>query len=154
MRVGSIFGLTGIVLDGLAPRRKSSLRWAVPVVTLLALVGLPLYFGAEPPIASAQLSTRGVVDESVPRVPGEIVVRFKNRPSLSEARATTAEHGLVHAKTLDVIGLNLLRSDPGDEIAAIRRLQNDPRVEFAEPNYRTRALLVPTDASYPSQYDM
>jgi serine protease len=55
------------------------------------------------------------------------------------------------AGKLDQIGNAALR-DRWETLMAIKTLRKDPRVQYAEPNYRVRAFATPNDEAYPIQY--
>lgn len=62
-------------------------------------------------------------------------------------------HGRLGAAT----GKGALMKDPGlrsrwETLLAVKSLRRDPAVEYAEPNYRLRASLVPDDESFPLQW--
>ncbi len=134
-------------------RPRLIIRWLVTIVGTAALMGVPSHNSTLHGVAIAQGVTRGVVMESAERVPGNVVVRYSTSVPGTQLNLL-AEHGLTHVHSIAEIGLHLVRTEPGNELHAIRRLQADPRVAFAEPNYIAHAVAVPSDPSYPHQYDM
>lgn len=102
-------------------------------------------------------------------MPGAVIVKFREvslqpappptdpgravrlvDPGRAAAEAVAREHGLAYEKPFPALGVHLLQAAPGEEIAAVRRLQADGRVEFAEPDYMARAAshLIPSDPFY------
>lgn len=97
-------------------------------------------------------------------VPGELIVEFAaqtSRPSGSShaAQSQTLEHQVASAYHLTVVrsgggeGPSLVRA--ADASAALAALRADPRVQFAERNYRVYPLRAPTDPCYaPEQWNL
>lgn len=111
--------------------------WAVTMV----LLGLAL-----PPAASAEGRSEEALAalDWAQHVPDEILVQFRAGASRTEKNAARRRLGAEHLETVvserqreDGGGnLDLLRIPPGRGIAeAVRGLESDPAVEFAEPNW-------------------
>jgi len=130
-------------------------RLPVVAVAVLLFTVLPPAYGAVTFAAGSQVSAQGVVDESRPRVSGELIVKYRSDASSEDRQNLRQQHRLAHAMSINALGLNLLKTAPGDdELTIVRRLQADPRVELVEPNYKVYASAVPTDPSYSQQWDM
>jgi subtilisin family serine protease len=82
-------------------------------------------------------------------VPGQVIVQFKDGLSAS-ARGTAraaADVDVVRAMRQD--GQQLLQVQPGQTVAgAIRELETDPRVVYAQPNHIYHATAVPNDPAF------
>ncbi len=87
-------------------------------------------------------------------VPGEILVRWQDHVPAAEIEATLATEGLERIDTIDALKIDRLRVPVGRERQIIARLQADPRVAFAEPNYIARAAGIPNDPDYWRQWNL
>lgn len=134
----------------LSSRVRPFLSVALAVVVLTP--GISRTYGADlPPPAAGGVpaASRGLVDQSLERVPGQVVVRFFPSAAAS-APDILSQHGLARLQSIPSLGIDLVQAAREEEMIAIRRLQADTRVEFAEPNYVARAAghLIPTDPLY------
>ena len=87
-------------------------------------------------------------------VPGEVLVRFRREASTPSRGAMRLE---VAAETRQrfASGAELWRLGPGLEVSeAIRRLEDKPGIEYAEPNYLLQATRIPDDPLFPQQYSL
>ena len=122
--------------------RARALR-SVWVLVLSTLLLLPV--GA----ASVEAASR----KEPKRVPGEILVGFERFVSEDErtralARVGASEKGTRAQKWLAKIEAKLVRVDPERLELVLKRLQDDPRVRYAEPNYVVSAEATPNDPSF------
>jgi subtilisin family serine protease len=120
---------------------------------LAALAGLlACAVGAGP--AGAQELERRADERSF--VPGEVVVQFRAGVSIAARREALAARGARVADTLGAPGLTLVRIRAGDSVqASVARLDRDPRVAFAEPNYLYELSQVPpNDPLYPQLWGL
>jgi subtilisin family serine protease len=112
------------------------MRCVWSVLALVATLAVPAPAGAQ---FSPPASPSG-------DVPGQVIVQFKAGVSAS-ARGTVrgaADVGIVRAMRQD--GQQLLEVQPGQTVAAaIRDLEADPRVAYAQPNHIYHATVVPND---------
>ena len=83
-----------------------------------------------------------------PAVPGEVIVRFKPGASATDRSAATRLGGATFDRALLLSRTDVVRVSPGDEAAAIRRLQDNPDVEFAQRNNVLRATATPNDSRF------
>ncbi len=66
----------------------------------------------------------------------EILVKFKAGVPDDSVSTLAAAAGLQHVRDLKAIGVRVYRVPPGsDAQQVIKKLQADPNVEYAEPNY-------------------
>lgn len=83
------------------------------------------------------------------RVEDEVVVRFHPATTGSQRAQVAGLVGSLQAQDLGVPGLEVVRLGRHEGVAAaIRRLEADPRVDYAEPNYLYRVLSLPDDARF------
>lgn len=75
-------------------------------------------------------------------VPGEAIVRFERGTSRADRRDARRSAGAELAGALGIPRLQLLEVD-GSVSKAVRRLEAQPGVAYAQPNYRYEALAVP-----------
>jgi subtilisin family serine protease len=139
------------------------LRRAGFVVQIAAVVGLIYVIGSTSP-STPQAQGRGNVASAAARdaqfVQGEVLVQY--HPGASDAAKQRAR-GRVAAETEEIVveaagrsdgkgDLELARVPPGISVAAaVRSLQEDPAVEFAEPNWiYTHDEVVSNDTYYVS----
>jgi len=130
------------------------------LVGLLILLSLALTTGspnARTPV-TGRLGTDVIALESAPGgsvtrrmgavkrfVPGRILVKF--RPGVS-ASAALARHSLQELRYIAGLDVHVLAVPPGQELSTVARLQADPAVEYAEPDYIAHALRTPNDPYY------
>jgi len=86
-------------------------------------------------------------------VPGELLVRWKPGLKASLRAEAMAPLGASREAAYDV-GVELLRVDGVAVEEAVARLVQDPRVEYAEPNYLWTIDRAPDDLRYPEQYGL
>jgi subtilisin family serine protease len=123
-----------------------------PPLLLAALAGLLACASAGP--ASAQELERRAAERSF--AAGEVVVQFRAGVSAAGRREALAARGARPADTLGAPGLTLVRLPAGASVqAAAARLDRDPRVAFAEPNYLYELSQVPpNDPLYPQLWGL
>jgi thermitase len=115
---------------------------------LVAGIGWPASAGvANPPpgVAGADLSAEFK--------PGELLVKFE--PEISAASARTAMQGYQaeYVRTLYGSDVELWQVPEGSELQILERLNAEPFIEYAEPNYRIQAFdKVPNDPSFSKQW--
>lgn len=79
-------------------------------------------------------------------VPGELIVRFKPGVSASERADARRDRGAKVDRALPLDGAQLLDLKPGQAVRrAATDFEDDPRVEYAEPNYIVRRRAWPTN---------
>ncbi len=84
--------------------------------------------------------------------PGQLLVKFEADASASAAVDVRARYGAQPVRTLRQRDVELWRVPPGQELALAERLNADPLVAYAEPNYLYRALVEPDDTDWGSQW--
>ncbi|HEU4881071.1 MAG TPA: S8 family serine peptidase [Longimicrobium sp.] len=109
-------------------------RSRISAVLALAALAACSDGSADPAAAPAEtqlapLATSRAAEEVVP---GEVVVKMRNGGSLEQLAAV---HGAVLARMGHRNAFGVLRVGPGGERALAARLEQDARVEYAEPNY-------------------
>ncbi|MBW1807034.1 MAG: S8 family serine peptidase [Deltaproteobacteria bacterium] len=91
----------------------------------------------------------------LPYEPNTVLVKFKNGLAESKADGIAAELGLVRAEKRSRTGVDRLRLTNRETVeTAVARLSKDPRIAYAEPNYKIRLLNVPNDPRYDECYGM
>ncbi|MGH7725002.1 MAG: S8 family serine peptidase [Candidatus Eiseniibacteriota bacterium] len=122
---------------------RSPFRWLAAVFAALVL--------ASP--AAAQGGREGAAPKTIP---GEIIVKYRpgaESQTRSLARAALGPHRKLHDFAFIRAEHLKLEGDLSVE-DAIARLESNPNVEYAEPNYEIRALLTPNDPRFPELYAM
>jgi len=108
------------------------------VAVLAGLMSLPASAGAVP-----GLDRKPVVDV----VPGEAIVRFESGADATERLAARRAAGVDFERALAVERAQLVEVDGGVE-AAVERLEAQPGVKYAQPNYRYQALATAPDDTF------
>jgi subtilisin family serine protease len=78
-------------------------------------------------------------------VPGEVIVAFGEAVSEQGRDRVLAEAGAVEVEQIEEIDAELVESPSGEMKATIKKLEADPRVEYAEPNFIVSAAALPPD---------
>jgi len=87
--------------------------------------------------------------ESAQYVPGEILVKFKKTASKSDILQLNTTLGLKTIKEFPSIGVHHIKLKPEETVAeAVKKYNDDPNVEYAEPNYIVHTLAPPNDTSF------
>ena len=95
------------------------------------------------------------IDASGKFVEDEIVIRYKENVAESEKSAIASANETVIDKDLPYSKLKILKVDPQKREKTIDKLKNDPRIEYAGPNFATGVSNVtPNDPSYVSQWHL
>jgi alpha-tubulin suppressor-like RCC1 family protein/subtilisin family serine protease len=145
--------------------RHSFLKTLTP---LLALLFFPLiahagFFKAVDPGAPAAAAPTGKANlGSVHKGPqekrfrqDEILVKFKAGVADSGRKNLHKKHGSQRLKKYDYLRLERLRLKKGISVPeAVKLYQNDPAVEYAEPNYAVSVLAAPNDPSFPDLWGL
>ena len=99
-------------------------------------------------ISRAQESVR-VPGEGAARVPGELVVRYR------DGRVGTLGARPASVRAQRQLGsISVLEVDPGSEESVRAQLENDPNVEAVGPNYRYKRLATPNDPKFAQQTNL
>jgi thermitase len=116
-------------------------------ITKLLLVFLAIY--SVPALAREPQPTVGEF------APGEVLVKFKPGASLSAVQSAMRANSVGLLDEIPQIGVKILSVPVGRELEVVRRLLDDPSVEYAEPNYILHALpTIPNDGYYTWQWGM
>ena len=99
-----------------------------------------------------QASAQGGTPAGAEFVPGEVLVQW--RAEAPAADALLARVGAVRLDRIEALRVDRLRVPVGRELDVIARLQADPRVSYAEPNYLARAAYLPNDPSFGLQWNL
>ncbi len=82
-------------------------------------------------------------------VPGEILVKWKGNASIHSIHHVKYTTGLTAMRAFHTIGVEQLRLPPSLHTEeALARLRLNPSLEYAEPNYIIRALVIPNDPQF------
>jgi serine protease len=97
------------------------------------------------------------VEEDLPYVPGELLVRFKPGTTQQQSEsALTVLRSTITPDNAAWIGplLHLRALDIDDPVRAAATLARQPEVQYAHPNYLTPLHSVPNDSGYSQQWNM
>jgi len=100
--------------------------------------------------AAPRVPDRSPVPESRPDyVPGELLVKFRPQTDAAVQGSFMAELNTREHKPLPLERLHLIRLPRGADARAMASLYaNDPRIEYAQPNYIYHTQAVPNDTDY------
>jgi subtilisin family serine protease len=100
------------------------------------------------PAIGIEQDTGSAIDRVSDVVPGEAIVRFKPGTTPDERRAARREVGTAFDRSLRVAQAQLVEVE-GSVTSAIRRLERQPAVAYAQPNYVYRASVAdPPDDTF------
>lgn len=86
---------------------------------------------------------------------GEVIIKYKKGKKSPIPGNFHKRHGLQRLREYRGLDLEQVRIKPGKPIAeAIRELEADADVEYAEPNYIVHTQVIPSDVSYGSLWGM
>jgi subtilisin family serine protease len=118
------------------------------LVSLLGLVLVTL-LGAAPTGAGADRSQALAGGNDRPYVPGELLVRFKPETPQAVRREIRAGQRASLKRALRMPGLELLRLDSGASVVSTAaKLEREPNVLYAQPNYVYRTAATPNDPRF------
>jgi subtilisin family serine protease len=114
-------------------------------LALLAAAVVPATAGAQ-----QNLTPQGPPQgSSQDAVPGELIVQFDSGVSASSRGSMRRAADVTVVEAMYRAGQQLLKVEPGQTVdAAIRELERNPRVEYAQKNLIYRATAVPNDAAF------
>ena len=87
-------------------------------------------------------------------VPGELLIRQNAGVSDDKVKEICASHGAYVVKEIHQIGVKLIRMPEHALETVMVALENNPNIEFAEPNFIAEGALIPNDTWYPSQWHL
>jgi hypothetical protein len=110
------------------------------IMMLLALAALLAVMVG--PVAAAEFGAKEPA-----YVPGEVLVQFKAQTTRATRAAALRDHGGTRLATLNAKGrLVRVKVKAGQSVEdAVAAYSADPRVEYAQPNYRVRLRAIPSD---------
>jgi len=115
-------------------------------IAIAALTGAVLAFSLPVRATSFALLTSGAAAHYVP---GEVLVKFKPTASAQERTATVTARGHSVFARLNQPGWAHVKIGTGQTVeAALAAYQNDPNVEYVQPNYIYQTTAAPTDTQY------
>jgi len=108
------------------------------------LFALSLFFLAS--LSGVRSSTAATISGSY--VPGEVIVKYVETASGSEVSALSSQLNAVHLRDFPGIGASLEQLTTMTVPEAIALLENDPLVEYIEPNYLYTIDTIPNDPDF------
>jgi len=118
------------------------------IVLLIALVWEPCFFLLHGHAGySSALNGDGTIP--LPYVPGEVLVRWKRNAPIHPISQLKSTMGIKEKRAFHTIGVHHVRIPPSMHVdEALAELRGNPLVEYAEPNYIVRAVLMPNDPQF------
>ncbi|PEN92653.1 alkaline serine protease [Bacillus cereus] len=87
-------------------------------------------------------------------VPNQLIVKFKDSPSLKSIQNFHKSVGTTVLSKDDTLGFEVIQFDKGTVQEKMKAYKNNPDVEYVEPNYYFHALWTPNDSSFKQQYGL
>jgi thermitase len=131
------------------------MRAVMAMLTLLAFVaaGGGLATSERPVVAQGPEPLPGAASSGELFEPGRILVKFSEGVSAAAAESTLQQFDATYVSTLYDSSVQLWEVPEGSELSTAERLNADPTVEYAEPNYRFYAFdRVPNDPRFNRQW--
>ncbi|EKD85331.1 MAG: peptidase S8/S53 subtilisin kexin sedolisin [uncultured bacterium] len=92
--------------------------------------------------------------QSNDRVPGQILVKFKQGTSQQEIDAQINTHRARILKRIDKLNVLTLKVPEAVQETILSALSKNPNIEFAEPDYYAQALSAPNDTFFDRQWGL
>ncbi|MDP2672124.1 MAG: Ig-like domain-containing protein [Candidatus Daviesbacteria bacterium] len=130
---------------------------AIPILLLLAVVGLLIYLFATNTFSFKDrlfntLFPKPPSHAAEPSVPGEVIVKFKPGVSDEAKDNIRRAHGLEKESEVEQIGVELNKVPEKAKDKIIEALNKNPRVEYAEPNILGQLQDTPNDPFLTNQW--
>lgn len=91
--------------------------------------------------------------ETVQEQPQEIIVKFKQDVTASEASSFHAQAKTTVTSTNQQLGYQVVKVNEGQNVQdVLQQYQSNPNVEYVEPNHEVHAFFTPNDPRYGEQY--
>ena len=117
---------------------------------LMALVACMFLFSMLPGIYAEK-----PLDDNVNYAPDEIVVKFKQGLPEQNINSIAAAHGLSVISQSQYTGVHRMKIPTGKTVIDIAsKLNKNPHIEYAEPNYIYTASMSPNDPYYSYQWHL
>lgn len=100
----------------------------------------------------SQASAQGGPPAGAEFAPGEVLVQWHEGAYVADS--LLARVGAARIDRIEALRVDRLRVPVGRELEVIARLQADPQVVYAEPNYLARAAYLPNDPSFGLQWNL
>ncbi len=104
-------------------------------------------------LAAALLAVSPAVAGAAEAIPGEVIVRYRTGADAAERSSVQRESGTASDRTVPGGSRQLAIRDGESVGATVDELEADPRVAYAQPNYRVRASFVPNDPGAFAQWN-
>ncbi|EHR69450.1 CARDB domain-containing protein,subtilase family protease [Burkholderiales bacterium JOSHI_001] len=121
-----------------------------PLAAVLALLGL---LSLDPLSAAEATATAAATTAARPAAAGELLVKFKAQASTTARAQKHAREGSRRLREFRQSGVEHVALAAGQTVdAALARYRADPNVEYAEPNYKVHATLLPNEPGFVQQW--
>jgi len=130
-------------------------KYILPSCLLIVLTLVFLFFAGSVTAGQSEAGIPGLSRLAFPYVPGEVIVKFRKDAPASTNRVVAGIYGLAERKSLLSGRFSVMRlPDYMSVEEAINSIGTDPAVEYVEPNYIRRAMVIPDDPFYPNQWGL
>src|SRR5436309_12015227 len=103
-------------------------------------------------LASAQVPPTTPAPAAGAYLPGRVIVKYRSQARMAERAGVRGRVSARPLRSFEFIGAELLDVGGMDVHDAIARLEADPNVEYAEPDYELHVLTVPNDPEFPQMW--
>jgi serine protease len=149
-RLALFVGIAVVAMGTAGAAARQAHRRLLVFAAVMAAAGLALLA-----LAGAGSAEHAASRAAPPSVPGQLIVGFQAGVSRSEEDAALARVGAARVKTWDFIHAALAQVPDTQRDALIKRLELDPRVRYAEPNYVVHAdATIPNDPRFGELYGL
>ncbi len=127
------------------------------ILIAACLILMPAFVGAIEltPKGEGAGANAAQIEEAQVYVPGEILVKHKDAASTAAEEDVPFLQGWVTKTKLPTLNTMVYKLPEGMDVeTAIAELKNDPRVEYAEPNYYARPTAFPNDPAFSAQWGL
>ncbi|WP_369903086.1 S8 family peptidase [Bacillus manliponensis] len=87
-------------------------------------------------------------------VPNELIVKFKDDAPINKIKELQQSTGATIVSSDDTLGFHVIKLLKGTVEENVKILENNPYVEYAEPNYYFHAFWNPNDTYFNNQYGL
>lgn len=122
------------------------MRLPLKVLTLIAALLLPLatLYIIVPPVSSQES------DQST----DQVLVKFKQNVSETDQQKTIEGLTITRERKVERLNIQVVKTSKDQVAAVVQKLKQNPKVEYAEPDFKAQAFEDPNDSYYSQQWGL